>query len=186
MSTKFYIKDENGNILSMDGKTRYTLLEGKEAYDFLKTEDGKRRCFHVEIDENGDKLGIEANPEIEKQYEADERHARYLRQIEVECNITVLSANMLVSVAGEDDIEMVETFADQETDVEIRAMQSMDLQTLRKALSNLTPAEYDLIYHLYLAKKPLTVRELGKKYGVHFVTISKRQKAILEKLKKYF
>ena len=71
MSTKFYIKDENGNILSMDGKTRYTLLEGKAAYDFLKTEDGKRRCFHVEIDENGDKLGIEANPEIEKQYEAD-------------------------------------------------------------------------------------------------------------------
>ena len=106
MSTKFYIKNDNGNILSMDGKTRYTLLEGKAAYDFLKTEDGKRRCFHVEIDENGDKLGIETTPEFIKKYEADERHARYLRQIEVECNITVVSANMLVSVAGEDDIEM--------------------------------------------------------------------------------
>ena len=33
MSTKFYIKNDNGNILSMDGKTRYTLLEGKAAYD---------------------------------------------------------------------------------------------------------------------------------------------------------
>ena len=141
MSTKFYIKNDNGNILSMDGKTRYTLLEGKAAYDFLKTEDGKRRCFHVEIDENGDKLGIEANPEIEKQYEADERHARYLRQIEVECNITVVSANMLVSVAGEDDIEMVETFADQETDIECGAMRNMDLQSLRKALSKLSKEE---------------------------------------------
>ena len=148
MSTKFYIKDENGNILSMDGKTRYTLLEGKAAYDFLKTEDGKRRCFHVEIDENGDKLGIEANPEIEKQYEADERHARYLRQIEVECNITVVSANMLVSVAGEDDIEMVETFADQETDVESSAMHNADIKTLHEALKFLTPKEYAIIYHL--------------------------------------
>ena len=54
MSTKFYIKNDNGNILSMDGKTRYTLLEGKAAYDFLKTEDGKRRCFHIETDENGE------------------------------------------------------------------------------------------------------------------------------------
>ena len=186
MSTKFYIKDENGNILSMDGKTRYTLLEGKAAYDFLKTEDGKRRCFHVEIDENGDKLGIEANPEIEKQYEADERHARYLRQIEVECNITVVSANMLVSVAGEDDIEMVETFADQETDVESSAMHNADIKTLHEALKFLTPKEYAIIYHLYLAKKPLTEPQLAVKLGISQQAVSKRKKTILCKLKNYF
>ena len=185
MSTKFYIKDENGNILSMDGKTRYTLLEGKAAYDFLKTEDGKRRCFHVEIDENGDKLGIEANPEIEKQYEADERHARYLRQIEVECNITVVSANMLVSVAGEDDIEMVETFADQETDVACGAMRNMDLQSLRKALSKLSKEEYDLIYQLFLAEEPLTERQYGSVKGLPQKTVNCRKQAILGKLKNF-
>jgi DNA-directed RNA polymerase specialized sigma subunit len=185
VSTKFYIKNDNGNILSMDGKTRYTLLEGKAAYDFLKTEDGKRRCFHVEIDENGDKLGIEANPEIEKQYEADERHARYLRQIEVECNITVVSANMLVSVAGEDDIEMVETFADQETDVECGAMRNMDLQSLRKALSKLLKEEYDLIYQLFLAEEPLTERQYGAVKGIPQKTVNCRKQAILGKLKKF-
>ena len=62
MSTKFYIKDENGIFLSTDGKVKYTCLAGKELYDFLKTEDGKARSFHVDIDENGDKIGIEAEP----------------------------------------------------------------------------------------------------------------------------
>lgn len=43
VSTKFYIKNDNGNILSMDGKTRYTLLEGKAAYDLLNDIEGSRR-----------------------------------------------------------------------------------------------------------------------------------------------
>lgn len=187
MSTKFYIKDDNGNILSMDGKTRYTLLEGKAAYDFLKTEDGKRRCFHVEIDENGDKLGIEASPENEskvKEYEAEQRHARYLRDIEVECKITVVSANMLVSVAGEDDIEMIDTFADQDADTEGNAMKRIAIEALRSALGKLTPAEYDLIYHLYLKETPVTERQYAAKLNKPYMTIHNRKVAILKKLEK--
>ena len=66
MSTKFYIKDENGIFLSIDGKTKYTCLEGQALYDFLKTEDGGGRCFHVDVDEDGNKIGIEASPEFLK------------------------------------------------------------------------------------------------------------------------
>lgn len=29
MSTKFYIKDDNGTFLSIDGKTRFSCLEGQ-------------------------------------------------------------------------------------------------------------------------------------------------------------
>ena len=64
MSNKFYIKDNNGIYLSTDGKIRYTLLEGKALYDFLKTESGRSKCFHVDIDENGNKIGIEAEPKM--------------------------------------------------------------------------------------------------------------------------
>ena len=39
MSTKFYIKDENGIYLSVDGKTRYSMLEGDELYLFLMSEE---------------------------------------------------------------------------------------------------------------------------------------------------
>ena len=186
MSTKFYIKDNNGNILSMDGKTRYTLLQGQAAYDFLKTEDGKRRCFHVEIDENGDKLGIEASPENEskvKEYEAEQRHARYLRDIEVECKITIVSANMLVSVAGEDDIEMIDTFADQDPDTEEHALRSLAIEALRSALEKLTPAEYDIMYQLFLTENPVSERQLAKQLGIPQKTLNCRKMAILKKLK---
>lgn len=40
MSTKFYIKDENGIFLSTDGKIRYTMLKGKELYNFSKARMG--------------------------------------------------------------------------------------------------------------------------------------------------
>ncbi len=185
MSTKFYIKDENGIYLSVDGKTRYSMLEGQAAYDFLRSEEGQKRSFHVEVDENGDKLGVEGTPEIIAEYEPDQRHARYLREVEVECKVTIISANAIVSIPGEDDIELVDTFTDDE-DLAEKAMHNIDLDTLRKALQMLSQKEYQLIYDLYLAKEPLTVRELGQKYGVHFVTISKWHKSILEKLKKYF
>lgn len=71
MSVQFYIKDENGIFLSIDGKVKYTCLEGQKLYNFLKTKDGRNRCFHVEIDEDGNKIGIEATPEFIKAEESE-------------------------------------------------------------------------------------------------------------------
>ena len=108
MSTKFYIKDENGSYLSIDGKTKYTLLEGKALYDFLKTEDGKRRCFHVEIDDDGNKIGIEATHEFIKQEESEKNHAAYLERQKVESGLEIISANIIVR-DNETDVELIET-----------------------------------------------------------------------------
>lgn len=185
MSTKFYIKNDNGNILSMDGKTRYTLLEGKAAYDFLKTEDGKRRCFYVETDDDGNKTGIEINPEMVTACNEQRERDRYRAKVKAEMNISIVSSNTTVSVAGEDDIEMIETFADDETDVEKSAMHNLELEALRMALSKLPPKEYDLIYHLFLADEPLTERQYGEVRGIPQKTINCRKQAILRKLKKY-
>lgn len=81
MSTKFYIKDNNGIYLSTDGKIRYTLLEGKALYDFLKTENGRSRCFHVDIDENGNKIGIEAEPKMITACAAQRERDRYRHKV---------------------------------------------------------------------------------------------------------
>lgn len=185
MSTKFYIKDENGIYLSVDGKTKYSMLEGKSAYDFLSSEEGQKRSFYVEVDENGDKLGIEGTPNIVAKFEPDQRHTRYLRETEVECKITFVSSNVTVSVPGEEDIEL-EDMLDNGDDLVEKVMHNIDLEILRNALKMLSDKEYELIYDLYLSEEPLNVRELGEKYGVHFVTISKWRKSILSKLKKYF
>lgn len=96
MSTKFYIKDENGIFLSIDGKTKYTCLEGQALYDFLKTEDGRGRCFHVDIDEDGNKIGIEASPEFLKAEESDKNHAAYLERQKAESGVEIISANIIV------------------------------------------------------------------------------------------
>lgn len=184
MSTKFYIKNDNGNILSMDGKTRYTLLEGKAAYDFLKTEDGKRRCFHIEIEENGDKIGIETTQEFIKKYESDENHSAYLERQKAESGYEFISANIIVK-DNETDVELIETIADVTVNVELQALQSMDLQNLRKALSKLSKTEYDLIYKLYLSPNTMTERQISAQTGIPQQTINCRRQAVLRKLRKF-
>lgn len=188
MSTKFYIKDENGIFLSTDGKIRYTMLKGKELYKFLKSENGKHRCFYVDFDDNGDKIGLEVDPkdssDCSKQHERD----KYIDRVKEELDITIVSASILVSTPGEDDIALTDTLVDEDekADVELMAMRNMDLETLRAALKTLTEDEYKLIYDLYLARTPLTEQQIGDKIGMSQRGVSKRKYRILKKLKKFF
>ena len=186
MSTKFYIKDENGIYLSTDGMTKYTCLEGKALYDFLKSEEGKSRSFHVDIDENGDTIGIEAEPKMITACSEQRERDRYRAKVKAKLNITIVSANTTVSIPGEDDIELIETIVDEETDVEAEAMHNLDLETLRKALHTLTREEYRIIYHLYLAKVPMSEQEIAERLGISQQAISKRKKAIFAKLRNFF
>ena len=62
MSTKFYIQDDNGTFRSIDGKTRFSCLEGQALYQFLKSDQGKARRFDVEINDDGDRIGVEIAP----------------------------------------------------------------------------------------------------------------------------
>ena len=186
MSTKFYIKDENGIFLSTDGKVRYTLLEGKELYDFLKTEDGKRRKFHVDIDDDGNKIGIEAEPEQISALSEQHERERYLKKVQATLQVKIISANVPVFIPGEDEVDLISTLEDEDTDVEADAMHQMDLETLRTALLTLSKKEYDLIHELYLAQTPKSERQLAAELGIPRMTLNSRKQAILRKLKKFF
>ena len=122
MSTKFYIKDENGTFLSIDGVTRYTCLEGQALYAFLKTPEGRRRSFHVEIDEDGNKIGIEAEPKKRSACSEQRERDRYRNKLKAKLNITIISASTMVSIPGEDEIELGDTVADEDSDVEAEAL----------------------------------------------------------------
>ncbi len=186
MSTKFYIKDENGIYLSTDGKTKYTCLEGTALYDFLKTEDGKRRTFHVDIDENGDKIGIEAEPQMIRSCSEQRERDRYRYKQRAKLNITLVSGNMMVSIPGEDDIELMDTIIDEDADVEAAVMLNLDIQTLRRALKALTKEEYAIIYFLYLVPNPISEKEIAKHLGISQQAVSKRKNAIFSKIKNFF
>ena len=41
----FYIEDDNGEFMSINGKRRFTRLIGKKAMGFLNSKNGKRRFF---------------------------------------------------------------------------------------------------------------------------------------------
>ena len=186
MSTKFYIKDENGVYLSVDGKTRYTCLEGRELYLFLKSEEDKKRSFHVDIDDSGNKIGIEAEPKMITACAAQRERDRYRHKVMTKLNITVVSANTLVSVPGEESLELLDTIAGEDDDVETETIHRLDLETLRKALQTLTKEEYRIIYCLYLSKTPMSEKAIAKHFGMTQQAVSKRKRAIFEKLKTFF
>ncbi len=184
MSVQFYIKDENGIFLSIDGKVKYTCLEGQKLYNFLKTKDGRNRCFHVEIDEDGNKIGIEATPEFIKAEESEKNHASYLERQKAKFGLEIISANSNVR-NNETDVQLIETVADVTVDVESEVLKAIEKQNLHKALKQMSVDEYDLIYHLFLAEKPLTERQYGAARGLPQKTVNCRKQVILSKLKKY-
>ncbi len=186
MSAKFYIKDDNGIFLSTDGKTKYICLEGTALYDFLNSEEGKNRTFYVDIDENGDKIGIETEPKMVTACNEQRERDRYRNKVKAQLNITIISGNTMVSIPGEDEIELVETLVDEDADVEADVMHNIDLEIMRKALQTLTREEYHLIYHLYLSKNPVTERKYAEIRGLHYMTVHNRKTAILKKLKNFF
>lgn len=184
MSKKFYIKDENGMHFSEDRKTRYTLLEGKALHDFLKTEQGKKCCFHIQTDDNGDQVGIETTRENMRK--CQDEWKKKSRQIEYEesNNIQIISAN--TPLPELDGCKLIDTFADDSESVEEILMQNEMLKTLHGALRKLTVEEYELVYHLFLKEEPLTEREYSKLTGIPQKTINNRKKALLKKLKTFF
>lgn len=184
MSVQFYIKDENDIFLSIDGKVKYTCLEGQKLYNFLKTKDGRNRCFHVEIDEDGNKIGIEATPEFIKAEESEKNHASYLERQKAKFGLEIISANSNVR-NNETDVQLIETVADVTVDVESEVLKAIEKQNLHKALKQMSVDEYDLIYHLFLAEKPLTERQYGAARGLPQKTVNCRKQVILSKLKKY-
>ena len=186
MSKIYYVKDKNGTFLSPDGKTRYTKLEGKNLYNFLNSDDGKRRIFHEEIDEDGNCVGFETASRKNKGLPKEAEREKYLYNVRTELKITITSSNELVSLAGEDDIELIQALGDKEVNVEADAVHSLDLETLQSALKTLTKEEYEIIYALYLSQKPMSERELSAKTGIPRMTINYRKKRILRKLKKFF
>lgn len=186
MSTEFYIKDKQGTYLSEDNDIRYRKLEGKELYEFLQTDEGKKKNFHIEVDENGDKLGIEVEENDRKNYESYNRRARYIYQNELESNIAIVSGNMLVSENGEAGIELLETVIDLKSNVENEIIENMNHDILQKALQELRTKDYEVIYYLYLAPNPMTERQLATMQSVPLMTIHNRKIVALNRLKKFF
>ena len=181
----YYIEDPNGTYASENGSRRFTRLEGKEAYDFLKSSMGQGRRFMklVNIDSDDDEINIEVHSKNMKSIRKHERREQYVADIANTWSYEVLSLDYEETTDGEMLSEIV---ADEDVNVEKEVFQKIDLETLRKALDALSEDEYALICALFLQDKPMAECEYAAHVGITQQAVNKRKRATLNKLKKYF
>ena len=81
----FYIEDDNGEFISINGKKRFTRLIGKKAIDFLNSKNGKKRFFlKTESNEYDvlnffvDEIFIEVPSEKVSEIRSEKNHEDYL------------------------------------------------------------------------------------------------------------
>jgi len=184
MSRKYYIKDENGTVLSSDGQTRFKVIEGAELYSYLNSESGKDKYFYRFKDDNGDVIGIECTEDVYKAHENERRHIAYLMQQKEIRGFSKISASLMVQEA-ETEVELIETIEDENADIEkIYDRQEM-IEKIIEALESLSKEERDLITELFLSTEPKTEREYAEKIGITQPTVNYRKMKILEKIKKF-
>lgn len=184
MSKIFYIEDPDGMYVSDDGKRRFTRLEGKEAYDFLKSPAGKGRRFMKLKDLDGDEYEDEASFEVHREnresFRRYERRGQYVSDTKKERKFKVISLNFVEP----DDEDAEEHFIIDDMDVEYEVMKKLELEELRRALKTLSQEEMMIIHALFFSENPMSEREYAEVTGIPQKTLNDRKNKILKKIKK--
>ena len=180
MKTTYLVwKDPSCNGINPDWQE----MNGEEFYALVRSQEAKNRHFIKlpSADKGGGdgELVMEVTKNGYLDWKREKNHADYLRNWEK--TIKVVSYNSFESENGEFYGE--ELLPDGDNGVE-----SIYIKThgLEMALASLTDEERQLIEYFYLSEKQGTVRGYEKLTGISKSTINRRQKAVLEKLKKFF
>ena len=182
MKKVFYILDSNGEFLSEDGKKCYKALTGQALYEYLRTEDGKKKYFDVwQDDDRAVMVGVEVPPERAKIYEAEKRRRRYLYAVMEELDISITSLDVLTNNENE-TVNGEHALPSLSVSVEETLLDKLEKEELHKAIKKLTKEEQELIYFHYFDNRSET--ELARIYGISQQAISKKIRKIREKIKK--
>lgn len=184
--TIYYFEEPNGEYVSVDGSRRFIRHIGRQAYEYIKTHHYKKIRFFEYENDSGDTVKIELPPEYVKKYRKQERHEQYIDDIAVEYGGTDILSLDIALPGSDGDMTLIDTIADEDTDVVQEVLHQMDLQTLQRALHSLQPEETEILYALYLCDNPMSERKYADLTDVPQKTLNDRKKAILEKLKKFF
>lgn len=184
---KFYVVDENGTYASADGKTHFTCLTGKALFDYLTSEEGAKKEFYVDFDDNGDEIGVEVPEDKLEEHLKEKEHRKYLNKVQKEVGYTIVSLN--ADFDGKDGEQMTyeEVIADEDSlDFMEEISRKADIQILRKALASLDHDEYEIIYRLYLCENIISEREYATELGLPQKTLNNRKLVIFKKIRKFF
>ena len=183
MKKIFYILDGNGEFLSEDGKKRYRALTGQALYQYLRTEEGKKKCFDVwQDDDRAVMVGVEVPPERAKIYEAEKRRRWYVYAVMEELDISITSLDVVLDAENE-MVNGEHALPSLSIDIEDVLVEKIEKEELHKAIQRLTKEEWEFI------KAPFfdgySERDYAKKTGVYHNAIHKKKLRILKKLKNF-
>jgi RNA polymerase sigma factor (sigma-70 family) len=184
----YYIESEKGTFLSEDGKRKFMRLCGREAYDYLRSVEGKNKRFMRTSahEDGGEDEYVEVPSAYIRKHRQDERRVQYVSDCIEGSGIVTVS---LYAMADKETLDLVngeECIADESADVEENAFRSMELETLRKALKALTEEERRLVSALFYCGRQITEAEYAKANGISQQAVSKKKRTVLQKLKKFF
>lgn len=183
----YYIENENGSFASADGTRRFIKLSGKEALDYLRTEEGSKKRFMrtSRYEDGGEDEFVEVTPEYLKQHRREERRKQYVSDCIENSEIITISLYAMQADENDDIISGEELIADPTVDVEEQALHEIDLETLHQALTALSDKELWLIHRLFLSETPVTELQLSRETGIPQKTLNDRKMRALKKLGKY-
>lgn len=175
--------DRNGEFLSEDGKKRYKGLTGQALYQYLRSEDGKKKYFDVwQDDDRAVMVDVEVPPERAKFYESEKRRRRYLSAVMEELDISITSLDVVMDAENE-IVNGEYALSSLSIDIEELLIEKIEKEELHKAIQKLTKEERAFIKALFF--DGYTERDYAKKKGVYHNAVHKKKLRILKKIKNF-
>ena len=171
MARQFYRKKF---LASPEKANEWVLMDAKEFYQFIISDEGKGRYF-IDL---GD-IVIEASKKQYNAWRREKDHSDYLREQESSFLTVSLYSNAIAEFGSGVDV-----ITDERINIEQEVAELVNRSDLCTALASLDEDSYQLIYNIYLAKERKTLRQLSKENGIPVMTIQNRKKKILERLRK--
>ena len=150
-------------------------MSGAEFYQLMKSPAARGRYF---ID-MGDFI-LEVSKDDHDQWHRENERLNYREKKLLERGFTVIS---LYSDAISENGSGEDVIPDDTVFVEEESLLIAEVRDLYSALAKLDKASCQLIYDLYLAKEPKSLRQLSRERGIPVMTLQDRKKRIFLQLK---
>ena len=182
MTTTYLVwKDQACNGVNTDWKE----LTGREFYDLVNSLQNKMRRFikleSTDLDGADGAIVMETTKAAYTTWKREKNHTDYLRNVARGTSMVSYHA-----LENEDGTYGEGLLPDIRYDLEAEFMCFHETELLQEALARLDGDERRMVEYLHLSDNPGTVRGYEEMTGIPKSTVSRRQKAVLAKLRKFF
>lgn len=168
---------------SEDGSPVWRELTGKEFFQFVHSDEGRKRRFIEMMPEfrEESRIVVEATEEQLSDWEKERNRAAYLKRWKAKRRYRVIPLSDLPS---EYECSLEDRLADPDVDVETEVLDAIHREDLRAAIQKLPDTERLLIEQLLRCHMEIGVRELSRKLGLPYSTVRGRANKAMGHLKK--